>query len=541
MVPANNHGGFETGTMPALLSELSGPDSVEDRVRDPAHAPPSLRNVFACLVHESPECVVDLVQNLRHLDSSSEVLLYNGSSNPDLLTDALPLDRHLATVHPSPRSMHWGRLHNFAIDCMSFALDHLPFDTMTIVDSDQLAMRPGYSTRLAAFLAGEYGVGLLSNAPEVQRPGTRVQPARVAHAEIDMWRPFLGRFPDGESKFVHWGFWPSTVFTADAARALVKLFREDSQLQQLLRDTRVWATEEVVLPTLVALLGFRIVANPCSFDFVRYRTPYSVAQLDGALHRADVFWAHPIPRQYDDSLRKHIRGQFCNYGTSVPRSARPVPDAADSGRPPFVLVRALLARMRNIEGWLSDDEADLLIGASIQALHDLAGASALVEVGSYCGRSTVLLAGVAAALRPTARVWAIDPHDGKLGSADQYVTVGPSLEKLKANIAAAGFVDSVEIVQATAPQVAWSEPIALLLIDGLHDYASVGRDFAHFEPWVADGGYIAFHDYASYFAGVVAFVDELLASGRFGRVALAGTLIVLRKVVRPSPNGDGKE
>jgi predicted O-methyltransferase YrrM len=411
---------------------------------------------------------------------------------------------------------------------MRYALADLPFDTMTIVDSDQLAMRPGYSERLAAFLAEEPGVGILSNSPEHQGPSTKVQPARVAHGEIDLWRPLLRRFPDGESKFVHWGFWPSTVFTADAARDLVRLFDEDGQLREILQVTRVWATEEVVLPTLVALLGYRVAANPCSYDFVRYRTPYSVPQIDAALERSDVYWAHPIPRRYEDPLRQHIRGRFHGYGPTPNGPAEP------AAPPPFLLTLPILLRMRRIEGWLDDEEADLLIGATSHALGELPEARAVVEVGSYCGRGTVVLASVVKAVRPTARVWSIDPHDGKLGAADRYITVAPSLEKLKANVEAAGLADVVELIQGTAPQVSRSESIALLLIDGLHDYASVSRDFSHFEPRLADGGYVAFHDYAVYFPGVLAFVDELMAGGRYRRVAMAGSLIVLRKVPLPS-------
>ena len=222
---------------------------------------------------------------------------------------------------------------------MRFAIEHLPFDTLTIVDSDQLALRPGYSTRLAAFFEKERGVGMLSNSPELQALAP-VQPARIAHAEIDLWRPFLRRFANGESKFVYWGFWPSTVFTALAARDLVKLFDEDTELRQLMAKTRVWATEEVILPTLVAILGYRVAANPCSYDFVRYRTPYSVQQLDAAMGRPDVFWAHPIPRRCEDPLRKHIRSRFQNYaqpaagtverGAVSGGSAAIRPDSADS-------------------------------------------------------------------------------------------------------------------------------------------------------------------------------------------------------------------
>jgi hypothetical protein len=488
-----------------------------------AEAPP-IRNVFACLVHENAECVVDLVRNLRHLDRHSMVLLYNGGRDPNWLAHTFPPNRSGVVLHPEPRPMQWGRLHDFAIDCMRYAVAHLSFDTLTIVDSDQLAMRPGYSARLARFLEEEPGVGILSNSPEVQQSATQIQPAKVAHAEVDLWRPFLRRFPDGESKFVHWGFWPSTVFTAEAARALVQLFDEDAQLREILGATRVWATEEVVLPTLVALLGYRVAANPCSFDFVRYRTPYSVPQIDAALDRPDVYWIHPIPRRYEDPLRRRIRDRFEGYSWPAGRPAKP----------PFVLTLPILSQMSKIEGWLDDEEADLLIGVTAQALRELPEARAVVEVGSYCGRGTVVLAGVVKVVRPTARVWSIDRHDGKLGSADRYVTVAPSLGKLKANVAAAGLADVVEIVQGEAPQVAWTESIALLLIDGLHDFASVSRDFRHFESWVADGGYVAFHDYAEYFPGVMAFVEELVAAGGYSWVFMAGSLVVLRKPVGAS-------
>ena len=110
-------------------------------------------NIFACLVHERRECVVDLVRNLRYLDPSSTILLYNGGGDPDLLTRGFPFERYGAVIHPHSRPLEWGRLHDFALDCARFALERLPFDTMTIVDSDQLATRPGYSEALAQFLS----------------------------------------------------------------------------------------------------------------------------------------------------------------------------------------------------------------------------------------------------------------------------------------------------------------------------------------------------------------------------------------------------
>src|SRR6266487_6435182 len=141
------------------------------------------RNVFACLVHERQDAIVDLVRNLQHLDPDSTILLYNGGHDPQLLDRAFAPGSDAPLVHPRPRPLAWGRLHDFALDCMRFALDTLSFDTLTIVDSDQLAARPGYSAQLAAHLATRPDVGMLGNAPGVHPAATRIGPPAAALKE----------------------------------------------------------------------------------------------------------------------------------------------------------------------------------------------------------------------------------------------------------------------------------------------------------------------------------------------------------------------
>jgi predicted O-methyltransferase YrrM len=489
----------------------------------------SIRNIFACLVHENPECVIDLVRNLRALDPSSVILLYNGGRCPDLLDRHFPFERYGAVIHPSPRPVTWGTLHQFALDSMQYALETFEFDTLTIVDSDQLATRAGYSEYLGRYL-GQFRTrpGMLGNAPAVMPSYTRAGPAATAFQEIDLWRPFLRRFPSGEQKFVHWSFWPSTVFTAEAARDLTELFKTSDELQAIMWRTRIWASEEVILPTLVALLGYDIAANPCSYDFVKYRTPYSLAELEAALAREDVFWLHPVPRHYNDRLRQHVREKLNHYeerANMKPAQERP----ASNG---LLLTMPILATMRTIEGWLDDAEADLLIATSAKALAEVPDARTIVEIGSYCGRSTVVLGSVIRALRgtPGPRLYAIDPHDGRVGALDRGIhATAPTFEKFRRNIAAAGLAEIVQPVQQCSFQVPWTEPICYLFIDGLHDYANVARDFYHFEKWLAPGAYVAFHDYADYWPGVKTFVNELLEREEYERVHCALSMMVLRK------------
>ncbi len=507
----------------AIVASVSEPTAVP--ARDASHEATPIRNVFACLVHERPDCVIDLVRNLRHMDPASTVLLYNGGPDTTLLSDRAHLEQLGAVVHPTPRAAKWGTLHGFALDSMRFARTLGPFDTMTIVDSDQLALRAGYSTVLARHLHGQSGVGMLVNSPGVQPRTTRVAPAMAAWREVDRWRPWLRRFPDGEAKWVHWSFWPSTVFTADACGALVDLFDGDDQLRAILAESRLWATEEILFPTLAALLGFRIDANPCSHEFVRYRVGYSSSQLTTALRRADAYWMHPVPRRYNDTLRHQVRERFDHYQPPRPSMVPAIADAS------VFLPMAVLSQMKAIEGWLEEDEADLLIGAVHASCRNGRPLGAIVEIGSYCGRSTVVLAHAARAFGADQRVVAIDPHLGQVGAADQRISqVAPSREKFLRNIAAADVADMVELVEQYSTQVAWDRPIGLLFIDGLHDYVNVSRDFAHFRPWIASRGYVAFHDYANYYPGVRAFVDELLAGGEYEMVRLVRSMMLVRRV-----------
>jgi predicted O-methyltransferase YrrM len=500
-------------------------------------------NVFACLVHESPECVLDLVRNLCALDPASPVLLYNGGSD-DALLRSPALERSGAIAVPAPKRMHWGRLHEFALDTMRFALSQFEFDALTIVDSDQLAIRAGYSDFLGSHLSAPERVGLLGSAPDRQTLETAIAPARTLFSEADLWRPFIRKFPDGEQKFLYWTFWPTTVFTASAARELVSFWDRDEELKSLLSRSRIWATEEVLLPTLVALLGFEIGRNPASYGYVQFRRNYSVADLESAMRAPHVFWIHPVPRSYANPLRMRVRGRFAEYRRAGLRSSGA--SEADLPVPRLLRHRQVIETMAGIEGWLEPAEGELLLSAAVEALRG-DGARRLVEIGSYCGRSTSVLAAAVKALSPDSRVYAIDPHKGLVGSLDSVLHSGsPTLDRFRANLRRAGVDDVVETVLQCSFEVDWSGAIHLLLIDGLHDYINVSRDFYHFEEFLAPGSLILFHDYAAYYPEVMAFVDELLAQGGYRRIELSHTLMLVQKLDRQpaacgagvSPRGD---
>lgn len=497
--------------------------------------PVPARNVYACLVHEQRDCVIDLCRNLREHDKESTILLYNGGPDAGLLAPDPSFERLGVVVHPNPRPMRWGCLHDFALDCIRFARGAHPFDTMTIVDSDQLALRPGWTAAVRARLGEDGAIGLLGNNAERLGPGTDNAAAITAWREVELWRPFLRRFPGGEDKFVHWAFWPGTVFSADAAKALVDLFDRDQELHHILRQTHLWVTEEILFPTLTALLGFRVGRSPDGYRYLRYRHPYAWNELESAFAQDDAFWIHPVPRRHDDPLRSALRARLSAAPEPAPPAAvappSQAPSVSEAARPSLHDIRApLMAAMRQVSGWLAEGEAELLITTTDRALAACPDAAAVVEVGSFRGKATTVLAGVVRAMRPAARVWAIDPHDGVVGARDRGLShEGPTLDQFRQNIARAGLDPFVETVQAKAPDVTWSQPICFLLVDGLHDYASVAADFSHFERFLDASALVAFHDYAEYFPGVKTFVDELIRGGRYCLVDRSSSLIVLGK------------
>jgi len=483
-----------------------------------------VKNIYACLVHESEECIRDIVHNLHYNDPSSVILLYNGSTNPNLI----PADiagNFGAVVHPKPSPAKHGYLHKFALDCMEFSLDNFDFNTFTIVDSDQLSIKPGYSKFLSTYMS--CGIGMFSSKPERFDINNKTNAVALqAFREYDLWKPLINSFEKGEEKFVHWTFWPSTVFMSDAARDLVKIFKENATLQHIMQHTKIWASEEVILPTLVRLLGYEIRNNPCSYEFVKYKLAISTGDVDSALRSDNAYWIHPVARTLNDPVRAFVREKFSKYNAEPPK---PVQKEVLVNQVPKA--QPIVDKISKIEGWLSAAEAELLAWITEKSLSSLPKPHIIAEVGSYHGKSTIVFGTVIKEKFPDATIVAMDTHDGKLGAADlglkQYP---PSLDFFKRNIQTAGIADLVEVVQEQCRNVQWNRPVSILFIDGLHDYMNVSRDFMHFSNWFVKGAFIAFHDYADYFPGVKNFVNELLDSMQYKKIAVVHSLIVLQKM-----------
>lgn len=184
------------------------------------------------------------------------------------------------------------------------------------------------------------------------------------------------------------------------------------------------------------------------------------------------------------------------------------------------LTRSVLDADRG-EDWFPHRAAGWLTEAEGAELARRADGKSVLEVGSYCGRSTVCLA------RTARTVTAVDTFDGRGTAAE-----GDTLGTFRANLERYGVADKVTAVRGASAEVLPDLPPVydLAFIDGSHDYESVKADAANAARCLRPGGVIAFHDYSDRDPGVVKLVDELLAGG----AELLGRCDSLA-VVRPAP------
>jgi predicted O-methyltransferase YrrM len=173
-----------------------------------------------------------------------------------------------------------------------------------------------------------------------------------------------------------------------------------------------------------------------------------------------------------------------------------------------------------------------------------AGMGPVLEVGTYCGKSTIYLA---AAARPAGQqVITVDHHHGSEENQPGWeyhdaTLVDPrtgrldTLPHFRATLAAAGLDDEVIAVVGRSAEVArlWRAPLGVLFIDGGHTDAAAGADYESWAPWLAEGGALAIHDVfpdpADGGQAPYRIYCRALASGAFTEVLVEGSLRVLER------------
>jgi predicted O-methyltransferase YrrM len=188
---------------------------------------------------------------------------------------------------------------------------------------------------------------------------------------------------------------------------------------------------------------------------------------------------------------------------------------------------AALEQVSRVEGWMSADQAERLF----RAASCTRPGDQVVEIGSFQGRSTVVLAYGAPEAVP---VVAIDPHAGNDRGPQEFegftAEAAGDHARFDANLEQAGIRHRVRHVRkfSDAAHIDVDGAIAVLYIDGAHRYAPALADIRDWGARVAPGGTMLIHDSFSSVGVTCAILRELVAGRRFRYVGRSRSLTEFR-------------
>ena len=195
----------------------------------------------------------------------------------------------------------------------------------------------------------------------------------------------------------------------------------------------------------------------------------------------------------------------------------------------------------SVKGFMATDEAEALYQASLE----VDAMAPVLEIGSYCGKSTLYLA--AACKQRASVVYALDHHRGSEEHQqgeffhdpdlyDEKTEQFDSFKEFRRNIDAAGYNDIV-IPLVTSSAIAsqhWTTPLSMVFIDGGHSLDAAMTDYRCWTSLIIRGGILAIHDIFkdASLGGQAPYTIWKMAlfSGLFEEIRLVNTLGLLRRL-----------
>ncbi len=197
----------------------------------------------------------------------------------------------------------------------------------------------------------------------------------------------------------------------------------------------------------------------------------------------------------------------------------------------------LLAIATATKGFMPDDEA-----AALSEAAQTCGPGLWLEIGTYCGKSTVHLGAAAQAVG--ADLVTVDHHHGSeenqpgwqwhdASLVDPETGLIDTLPSLRRTLWLAHLEETVTPVVGSTAQVGrwWASPINFLFLDGNHTEEIAQHDYETFARHVVPGGTLAVHDVfpdpADGGAPPWHVVQRAVNSGAFEQISVTGSLRIL--------------
>jgi predicted O-methyltransferase YrrM len=188
---------------------------------------------------------------------------------------------------------------------------------------------------------------------------------------------------------------------------------------------------------------------------------------------------------------------------------------------------ATMTLVADVEGWMSPGQGATLY----EAARGCPPGGTIVEIGSFRGRSTIVLA---TAADPSVEIIAIDPHAGNdrgPQEIDGFVDEAADDHAVfTSNLATAGVSDRVRHIREFS-DTAFAHvtgPVHVLYIDGAHRYAPALADIESWGARVSNGGTMLIHDSFSSIGVTLAILRSLVFGSRFRYVGRARSMTIYR-------------
>lgn len=188
----------------------------------------------------------------------------------------------------------------------------------------------------------------------------------------------------------------------------------------------------------------------------------------------------------------------------------------------------LWASLDRVEGWLTYDQGLALFDAASRTRPN----GRIVEIGSFRGRSTIVLASSAPS---GVEIIAIDPHAGNDRGPREISGFTEAADDdhrvFVENLRMAGLTGRVRHLRMFS-DAALDEiddgPVDVLYIDGAHRYGPARADIRDWAARVGDGGMLLVHDSFSSIGVTTAILRELCFGTRFRYLGRRRSLAIYR-------------
>lgn len=159
------------------------------------------------------------------------------------------------------------------------------------------------------------------------------------------------------------------------------------------------------------------------------------------------------------------------------------------------------ALLEEVKGFMDEEEGRRLY----QVAEEAAGIGPCLEIGSYCGKSSLYLG--AACKKRKGILFSIDHHRGSEEQQPGEEYFDPDLvdprtgrvdtfRHFRATLEKAGLEDTVVPIVCRSAVAArlWATPLSLVFIDGGHTYEAAYTDYNSWAGHIVPDGYLLIHD-----------------------------------------------